>query len=78
MYNTATVKLSPWVDYTFRVIAYNMLGESDPSPPSSVCSTKSQGVAPDSNPKNLRTIGDTRGKLHIEWTVSGYLFITAH
>ena len=69
IYNTANISLSPWVNYTFRVIAYNKIGESDPSfPTPTVCSTKD--AVPDTNPQNLRTIGDRKGELHIEWTVS--------
>ncbi|KAK7102380.1 neuroglian-like isoform X2 [Littorina saxatilis] len=67
IYNTANISLSPWVNYTFRVIAYNKIGESDPSFPSpTVCRTKD--AVPDANPANLRTIGDRLGELHIEWT----------
>jgi hypothetical protein len=69
IYNTANISLSPWVNYTFRVIAYNKIGESDPSFPSpQVCMTKDD--VPDHNPMNLRTIGDRIGQLHLEWTVS--------
>ena len=69
IYNTANISLSPWVNYTFRVIAYNKIGESDPSfPTPTVCTTKD--AVPDINPQNLRTIGDRKGELHIEWTVS--------
>ncbi|KAK7486747.1 hypothetical protein BaRGS_00022031, partial [Batillaria attramentaria] len=67
IYNTANVSLSPWVNYTFRVIAYNKIGESDPSfPTAKVC--KTQDAVPDHNPRNLRTIGDRPDYLHIEWT----------
>ena len=70
IYNTANISLSPWMNYTFRVIAYNKIGESDPSfPTPTVCTTKD--AVPDFNPQNLRTIGDRKGILHIEWTVSG-------
>ena len=74
IYNTANISLSPWVNYTFRVIAYNKIGESDPSfPTPTVCSTKD--AVPDTNPQNLRTIGDRKGELHIEWTVSRHAFL---
>lgn len=67
IYNTANISLTPWVNYTFRVIAYNKIGESDPSfPTPTVCATKD--AAPDRNPQNLRSIGDRIGQLHLEWT----------
>ena len=60
--------LSPWVEYNFRLIAYNKMGASDPSFPSPVpCITKS--ARPEYHPQNLRTIGHQPGKLYIEWTV---------
>uniref|UniRef100_A0A2C9KWE9 Neuroglian n=1 Tax=Biomphalaria glabrata TaxID=6526 RepID=A0A2C9KWE9_BIOGL len=59
--------LSPHVNYTFRLIAYNKIGASDPSAPTpSVCSTKPD--RPYSHPQNLRTLGHQYGKLYIEWT----------
>ncbi|KAK7102376.1 neuroglian-like isoform X2 [Littorina saxatilis] len=67
IYSTANISLSPWVNYTFRVIAYNKIGESDPSfPTPTVC--KTMDTVPGYNPRNLRTIGDENGKLHVEWT----------
>ncbi|XP_059166690.1 neuroglian-like isoform X2 [Physella acuta] len=59
--------LSPFVNYTFRVIAYNKIGPSVPSfPTSNICSTKP--ARPLFSPRNLRTVGHRVGKLYIEWT----------
>ncbi|KAI8742888.1 neuroglian-like isoform X4, partial [Biomphalaria glabrata] len=59
--------LSPHVNYTFRLIAYNKIGASDPSAPTpTVCSTKPD--RPYIHPQNLRTLGHRYGKLYIEWT----------
>jgi len=67
--NTANIELSPWVNYTFRVIATNKIGASVPSMHTTrVCTTTED--LPDKNPENIRAIGDTQGKLKIEWIVS--------
>ncbi|CAL1541881.1 unnamed protein product [Lymnaea stagnalis] len=59
--------LSPNVNYTFRIIAYNKIGPSDPSfQTPKVCVTKPE--RPYSHPQNLRTLGHQFGKLYIEWT----------
>ncbi|KAL5013978.1 hypothetical protein ScPMuIL_008248 [Solemya velum] len=64
---TATVNLSPWASYTFRVIAKNKIGESEPSfPTPTACTT--QSARPDSHPHDVRSIGNKRGYLIIEWT----------
>ncbi|KAK7481945.1 hypothetical protein BaRGS_00026853, partial [Batillaria attramentaria] len=67
-HNTANVSLSPWANYTFRVIAYNEIGASDPSYHTQmVCRTPP--AVPGHNPRNVRTIGDRPDLLHIVWTV---------
>lgn len=65
----ATVDLKPWGNYTFRVIAANKIGSSSPSlHTQQVCSTKPG--RPDKNPRNLRSLGDQRHLLKLQWTVS--------
>ena len=67
--NTAIIGLSPWVNYTFRVIATNKIGMSLPSfHTKTVCRTNP--ALPAMNPENVQSIGDRRNKLKIEWIVS--------
>jgi len=63
------VTMSPWGNYTFRVISRNKIGYSLPSFQSqNVCRTE-PGV-PDTNPENVIGEGDRPGNLVIFWTVS--------
>jgi len=63
------VTLSPWGNYTFRVLSRNKIGTSLPSFQSrNVCRTE-PGV-PDTNPENVIGEGDRPGNLVIFWTVS--------
>ncbi|XP_053377718.1 uncharacterized protein LOC123530345 [Mercenaria mercenaria] len=64
--NTTTISLTPWNNYTFRVVATNELGESPSFHTTAVCSTPA--AEPDRNPQNVRSIGDTRNMLKIQWT----------
>lgn len=67
--NSGEVKLTPWVEYNFRVLATNKIGISEPSyHTETVC--KTNAARPSKNPENVRTIGDKRNYLIIEWTVS--------
>ncbi|OZC09894.1 fibronectin type III domain protein [Onchocerca flexuosa] len=62
----ATIALSPWVNYTFRVIAQNSRGESEPGfKQGIVCSTKA--YYPYTNPKNVRAEGNEPNNMIIEW-----------
>ncbi|KAH3827853.1 neuroglian-like isoform X2 [Dreissena polymorpha] len=64
--NTATIDLSPWANYTFRVIATNKIGASSPSSHTpTVCRTNPS--VPDKNPQNVNSIGDRRNFLKVEW-----------
>ncbi|XP_068026159.1 neuronal cell adhesion molecule isoform X6 [Melanerpes formicivorus] len=62
---TVQLKLSPYVNYSFRVIAVNEIGRSPPSEPSEQYLTKSAN--PDENPSNVQGIGSEPDNLVITW-----------
>ncbi|XP_009464409.1 PREDICTED: neuronal cell adhesion molecule isoform X6 [Nipponia nippon] len=62
---TVQLKLSPYVNYSFRVIAVNEIGRSQPSEPSEQYLTKSAN--PDENPANVQGIGSEPDNLVITW-----------
>ncbi|XP_069484079.1 neuronal cell adhesion molecule isoform X18 [Ambystoma mexicanum] len=62
---TATLKLSPYVSYTFRVIAVNEIGRSQPSEVSERYLTKA--AEPDQNPSGIKGIGSEPDNLVITW-----------
>lgn len=62
-----SVEISPWANYTFRVIARNKIGPSLPSSHSSVCIT--QPEVPHKNPDNVEGKGIEPNTLMISWTV---------
>ncbi|KAK0400271.1 hypothetical protein QR680_003433 [Steinernema hermaphroditum] len=62
----ADITLSPWVNYTFRVIAYNSHGASEPGySTDAVCSTKP--APPYTNPEEVRAAGSDPTNLVIYW-----------
>ncbi|CAH0562169.1 unnamed protein product [Brassicogethes aeneus] len=63
---TYNVPMSPWANYTFRVMAINKIGRSLPSSHSSVCSTRPE--VPHKNPDNVVGEGDQPDNLVITWT----------
>lgn len=63
-----TVELSPWANYTFRVIAWNKIGPSAPSSHSDVCTT--QPDVPYKNPDNVEGKGREPNNMVISWSVS--------
>ncbi|KAM6896394.1 neuronal cell adhesion molecule a isoform 1-T1 [Lycodopsis pacificus] len=63
---TAQLNLSPYVYYSFRVLAVNHVGYSQPSQPSSQYRTNP--AAPDENPSNIQCVGTKPGDLVISWT----------
>lgn len=62
---TAHLKLSPYVHYTFRVLALNGVGFSRPSYPSRVY--KTDPSAPDENPTGVQGFGTEHNNLVISW-----------
>ncbi|KAM7414914.1 hypothetical protein PAMA_019636 [Pampus argenteus] len=63
--NRAHLKLSPYIHYTFRVLALNSVGFSRPSFPSRVF--KTDPAAPDENPTGVQGIGTEHDNLVISW-----------
>uniref|UniRef100_A0A3B4A4E3 Neural cell adhesion molecule L1 n=1 Tax=Periophthalmus magnuspinnatus TaxID=409849 RepID=A0A3B4A4E3_9GOBI len=63
---TAQLNLSPYVYYSFRVLALNGVGYSDPSQPSRQYRTNP--AAPDVSPSNVQGEGTEPGNLVISWT----------
>ncbi|XP_077267327.1 neuroglian isoform X6 [Temnothorax americanus] len=63
---TYEVSMSPWANYTFRVLAWNKIGPSLPSPHSDVCTTEQD--VPYKNPDNIMGKGTTPQNLVISWT----------
>uniref|UniRef100_A0A9J2PR92 Uncharacterized protein n=1 Tax=Ascaris lumbricoides TaxID=6252 RepID=A0A9J2PR92_ASCLU len=62
----ADITLSPWVNYTFRVIAKNSHGESDPGyKDGAICRTKES--FPYGNPSNVTAEGNEPNNLVIRW-----------
>ena len=64
----ATVKISPYANYTFRVIAENAMGKSKPSKMSMPC--EANPAKPDKHPANVHTDRSKPGVLIIKWNVS--------
>ncbi|XP_017136257.1 neuroglian isoform X1 [Drosophila miranda] len=60
------VQMSPWANYTFRVIAFNKIGASQPSAHSESCTT--QPDVPFKNPDNVVGQGTEPNNLVISWT----------
>lgn len=64
--NRFKVSMSPWSNYTFRVIARNKIGPSQPSEPSDRCSTEED--VPHKNPEKVVGRGSSPTNLEITWT----------
>ncbi|XP_061582531.1 neurofascin homolog (chicken) a isoform X1 [Cololabis saira] len=63
--NSVVLQLLPFVNYKFRVIAVNALGESQPSRTSP--RYKTSGAAPDAVPRGLRGWGSRKDNMEITW-----------
>ncbi|KAK4304075.1 hypothetical protein Pmani_023968 [Petrolisthes manimaculis] len=67
-FNTyAEIDLSPGMNYSFRVMAVNSVGRSDPSDPTPECI--SPGLPPDHSPANLTITPSGPGQLTATWQV---------
>lgn len=63
--NSVVLQLSPFINYQFRVIAINAVGQSVPSRPSP--RFKTSGAAPDNIPSGLRGWGTKKNNMEISW-----------
>ncbi|KFD63270.1 hypothetical protein M514_10852, partial [Trichuris suis] len=61
----AVINLSPWVNYTFRVIATNRRGDSEPAYSNTTCTTPPS--FPYTNPKNVSAAGTEKDNIVIYW-----------
>ncbi|XP_075469845.1 neurofascin isoform X9 [Ascaphus truei] len=64
--NTALLRLSPYVNYQFRVLALNDLGSSMPSLSSERYETS--GAPPEINPGDVQGAGTRKDNMEITWT----------
>eukprot|EP00079_Xenopus_tropicalis_P022312 XP_012814165.1 PREDICTED: neuronal cell adhesion molecule isoform X11 [Xenopus tropicalis] len=68
---TARLNLSPFVNYSFRVIAVNEFGRSEPSESSEQYMTKP--AEPDKNPSGVKGVGTEPDNLVIAWeSIKGF------
>uniref|UniRef100_A0A671V3B8 Neurofascin homolog (chicken) a n=1 Tax=Sparus aurata TaxID=8175 RepID=A0A671V3B8_SPAAU len=67
--NSVILQLAPFVNYQFRVIAINSVGQSQPSRPSP--RYKTSGAAPDAIPRGLRGWGSKNDNMEITWERNG-------
>ncbi|KAM4626044.1 neurofascin homolog (chicken) a [Polymixia lowei] len=63
--NSVVLQLHPFVNYQFRVIAFNSVGQSKPSRPSP--RYKTSGAAPDVIPTGLQGWGTKNNNMEITW-----------
>ncbi|KAF7696031.1 neurofascin isoform X1 [Silurus meridionalis] len=65
--NSVVLKLMPFVEYQFRVVAINVIGPSRPSKPSMYYETG--GAVPDAIPRNIKGVGTGvfRNNMEISW-----------
>ncbi|KAM9759167.1 LOW QUALITY PROTEIN: neurofascin homolog (chicken) a [Menidia menidia] len=63
--NSVILQLKPFVNYQFRVVAVNSVGQSKPSLPSP--RYKTSGAAPDSFPRGMKGWGSRKDNMEISW-----------
>uniref|UniRef100_A0A8C5GNP4 Neural cell adhesion molecule L1 n=1 Tax=Gouania willdenowi TaxID=441366 RepID=A0A8C5GNP4_GOUWI len=63
--NSVMLQLVPFINYQFRVIAVNSVGQSQPSRPSP--RYKTSGAPPDAIPRDLRGWGSEKDNMEIIW-----------
>lgn len=63
--NSAVLRLAPYVNYQFRVIAVNEVGSSYPSQPSDRYQTN--GARPEINPTGVKGAGTAKNNMVISW-----------
>ncbi|XP_068231636.1 uncharacterized protein [Palaemon carinicauda] len=64
---TYSVQMSPGMNYTFRLLAFNRVGMSNPSEDTYECA--SPGLPPSHHPNNVTVVPNAPGSLHISWDV---------
>ncbi|KAF6090734.1 L1 cell adhesion molecule [Phyllostomus discolor] len=68
---STTLKLSPYIHYTFRVTAINKYGPGEPSPASETVVTPE--AAPEKNPVDVKGEGNETNNMVITWKPLGWM-----
>lgn len=65
------MELSPGLNYTFRILAFNRVGMSEPS---EYTECASPGLPPDHSPENVTVVPGDPGTLIVSWQVMSQIF----